>query len=108
MADVIEDLVATHGPYATALVLDAFKELGFHYATQAGITISKNDVVVPPQKEEILDQYEKEVGEIQDQYETGLISPTERRTTPVENGRPPPRRSARPCRTTSTSSTPSS
>ena len=29
-----------------SLVLDAFKDLGFHYATQAGITISKNDVVV--------------------------------------------------------------
>jgi DNA-directed RNA polymerase subunit beta' len=84
MADVIEDLVATHGPYASALVLDAFKELGFHYATQAGITISKNDVVVPPHKEDILDRYEKEVGEIQDQYETGLISQTERHDAAVE------------------------
>ncbi|MFL5917832.1 MAG: DNA-directed RNA polymerase subunit beta', partial [Gaiellaceae bacterium] len=84
MADVIEDLVATHGPYASALVLDAFKELGFHYATQAGITISKNDVVVPPQKEDILDRFEKEVGEIQDQYETGLISQNERHDAAVE------------------------
>ena len=54
MNNVIERLVAIHGPYATALVLDAFKELGFHFATQAGITISKNDVVVPPDKDEIL------------------------------------------------------
>ena len=42
-------------------MLDAFKELGFHYASQAGITISKNDVVSPPNKEEILDGYEKQV-----------------------------------------------
>ena len=34
----------------TALVLDAFKDLGFHFATQAGITISKNDVVIPPRR----------------------------------------------------------
>ena len=47
MNEVIERLVEIHGPYATALVLDAFKELGFHFATQAGITISKNDVVDP-------------------------------------------------------------
>ena len=47
MADVIEGLVDLHGPYATALVLDAFKDVGFHFATQAGITISKNDVVDP-------------------------------------------------------------
>ena len=40
-------------------MLDAFKELGFHFATQAGITISKNDVVIPPDKEEILEGYEE-------------------------------------------------
>ena len=51
MSEVIEGLVDVHGPYATALVLDAFKDLGFHFATQAGITISKNDVVIPPDKE---------------------------------------------------------
>ena len=51
MNDLIEGLVERYGPHAIALVLDAFKELGFHYATQAGITISKNDVVVPPNKD---------------------------------------------------------
>ena len=84
MNDVIERLVAIHGPYATALVLDAFKELGFHFATQAGITVSKNDVVIPPDKEQILEGYEKEVGEIQDQYDTGLISQEERKEAVVE------------------------
>jgi DNA-directed RNA polymerase subunit beta' len=79
MAAVIESLVDEHGPYATALVLDAFKELGFHFATQAGITISKNDVVIPPDKEDILDRYEGEVAEVQDQYDMGLITQDERR-----------------------------
>ena len=65
-------------------MLDAFKELGFHFATQAGITISKNDVVIPPDKEQILEGYEKEVGEIQDQYDTGLISQEERKEAVVE------------------------
>ena len=84
MSEVIEGLVIQHGPYATALVLDAFKELGFHFATRAGITISKNDVVVPPTKEKILDGYEKQVAEIQDQYNTGLISEEERKEAVVE------------------------
>jgi DNA-directed RNA polymerase subunit beta' len=84
MSTVIEDLVDQHGPYATALVLDAFKELGFHFATQAGITMSKNDVVIPPDKEQILDGYEKSVGEVQDQYDTGLISQEERHEAVVE------------------------
>src|SRR5918994_4433029 len=84
MAQVIEGLVDQHGPYATALVLDAFKDLGFHFATQAGITISKNDVVIPPTKGEILEGYEKEVGEIQAQYDMGLITDEERKEAVVE------------------------
>ncbi len=84
MSEVIEGLVAVHGPYATALVLDAFKDLGFHFATQAGITISKNDVVIPPDKEEILERYEGEVGEIQDQYDMGLITDEERKAAVTE------------------------
>src|SRR5205814_1787683 len=63
MNDVIEGLVVEYGAYATATVLDAFKELGFHFSTQAGITISKNDAVIPPTKEAILDRYEGEVAE---------------------------------------------
>ena len=44
----VDELIQTYGASAIALVLDAFKDLGFHYATQAGVTISKNDVLVPP------------------------------------------------------------
>src|SRR5438067_1185392 len=78
MNQVVQALVDLHGPHAVALVLDAFKDLGFHFATQAGITISKNDVVIPPNKEQILDRYEAEVREIEDQYDNGLISQEER------------------------------
>jgi DNA-directed RNA polymerase subunit beta' len=84
MNDLIEGLVERYGPHAIALVLDAFKELGFHYATQAGITISKNDVVVPPEKDQILDRYEDEVQEIQGQYDMGLISGEERHEAVVD------------------------
>src|SRR4051794_25384196 len=84
MNEVIERLVEIHGPYATAMVLDAFKELGFHFASQAGITISKNDVVIPPDKEQILEGYESQVGEIQDQYDMGLITQEERKEAVVE------------------------
>ncbi len=74
----VDELIQTFGAPAIALVLDAFKDLGFHYATQAGVTISKNDVLVPPTKEQILAKYEKEVRAIQDQYEEGLITQEER------------------------------
>jgi DNA-directed RNA polymerase subunit beta' len=80
----VDDLVQNYGAPTIAEVLDAFKDLGFRYATQAGITISKNDVVVPPSKEEILGRYEAEVSEIQDQYDMGLITQEERHEAVVE------------------------
>ena len=59
--EIVSNLVEAYGAPAIAQALDAFKELGFHFSTQAGITISKNNVVSPPNKEEILDGYEKQV-----------------------------------------------
>jgi DNA-directed RNA polymerase subunit beta' len=81
---LVDQLVQLYGASAVALVLDAFKDLGFRYATLAGITISKNDVVIPPQKEDILSRYEGEVAEIQDQYDMGLITQEERHELVVE------------------------
>src|SRR6185295_14265858 len=81
---LVDQLVQLYGASAVALVLDAFKDLGFRYATLAGITISKNDVVIPPQKQEILGRYEEEVAEIQEQYDMGLITQEERHELVVE------------------------
>ena len=81
---LIDMLVQSYGATTISLVLDAFKDLGFKYATQAGITISKNDVVVPPQKQEILDKFDKLVGDITEQYDDGLITQEERHEAVVE------------------------
>jgi len=81
---LIDALVQSYGATTISLVLDAFKDLGFKYATQAGITISKNDVVVPPSKQSILDKYDKLVGDITDQYDMGLITQEERHEAVVE------------------------
>jgi DNA-directed RNA polymerase subunit beta' len=80
----VDDLVQAYGAPTISQVLDAFKDLGFRYATQAGITISKNDVIVPPSKPQILAKYEARVAEIQDQYDTGLITEEERKEAVVE------------------------
>ncbi|MSO41992.1 MAG: DNA-directed RNA polymerase subunit beta' [Solirubrobacterales bacterium] len=76
---LVSALVESYGAPAVSLVLDSFKELGFHYATQAGITISKNDVISPPDKETILDRYEGEAQMIQGQYDDGYITQEERK-----------------------------
>jgi DNA-directed RNA polymerase subunit beta' len=77
--EIVSDLVESYGASAVSLVLDSFKELGFHFATEAGITISKNDVVAPPDKEEILERYESESEEIMGQYDEGYITAEERK-----------------------------
>jgi DNA-directed RNA polymerase subunit beta' len=82
--EMVSDLVEAYGAPAVAQVLDAFKDLGFHYASQAGITISKNDIVSPPNKEEILDRYEEQAQEIQGQYEEGYITAEERKDSVTE------------------------
>ena len=77
--EMVSALVEAYGAPAVSLVLDSFKELGFHFATQAGITISKNDVVAPPDKEEILERYENQSEEIMGQYDEGYITAEERK-----------------------------
>jgi DNA-directed RNA polymerase subunit beta' len=81
---MVDDLVQAYGAATISQVLDAFKDIGFHYATQAGVTISKNDVQVPPSKGEILGRYEKRVAEIHDQYDQGLITQEERHEAVVD------------------------
>jgi DNA-directed RNA polymerase subunit beta' len=79
MDTFLSQLAENYGAHVMAAVLDKVKSLGFHFATQAGVTISKNDVVIPPEKEEILDKYEGEVQGIEDQYFRGLITDDERK-----------------------------
>jgi DNA-directed RNA polymerase subunit beta' len=81
---LVSALVGRYGAASIALVLDAFKDLGFHYASQAGITISKNDVITPPDKEQILERYEREVEVVHDQYDQGLITLPERHEKVVD------------------------
>ena len=72
-----------YGAHTLAPVLDTIKTLGFQYATKAGVTISKNDIVIPPDKEKILAGYEKRVEEVHGQYDMGLITEDERHETIV-------------------------
>ena len=72
-----------YGAHTLAPALDTIKTLGFRYATIAGITISKNDIVIPPTKEKILAEYEKRVEEVHGQYDRGLITEDERHETIV-------------------------
>ena len=66
------------GNKATVIFADKLKDLGFDYATRAGISIAIGDMVIPPQKPKLLDQAKGAVREIEDQYNKGLITDGER------------------------------
>ena len=79
MSTFVSDLVEYYGAIAVAHLLDVLKDMGFQYASVAGVTISKNDIVVPPDKDEILQGYEEKVRHIQDEYLRGNLTDSERR-----------------------------
>lgn len=62
----------------TATFLDNLKNLGFRYATKAGISISAADIIVPDSKQETIDLAKSEVKKIQMQYDQGLLTEQER------------------------------
>ncbi len=74
----IGDLVERYGPNTIAAALDVIKSLTFRFATRAGITISKNDIVIPDAKEEILAGFEDEVAKVGREYDRGLMTEEER------------------------------
>jgi DNA-directed RNA polymerase subunit beta' len=78
LGDFISALVDEHGAHVVAYVLDTIKDLGFRYGTLAGVTISKNDIVIPPDKEQILAGFEERVSRVEDAYDQGLITESER------------------------------
>jgi DNA-directed RNA polymerase subunit beta' len=57
---------------------DQLMYTGFTYATRAGVSIGINDMIIPDEKKGILAEAEKEVLEIQEQYQSGLVTAGER------------------------------
>jgi len=78
LGDLIDLAFRRAGNKATVIFADRLKDLGYAYATKAGISISVKDMVVPANKEELLAQASKQVREIEDQYNEGLITEGER------------------------------
>jgi DNA-directed RNA polymerase subunit beta' len=84
LQEIVTDVAARYDTVMTAEILDNIKRIGFHFATRAGITISIQDITVPPDKERILEAPEAEVEKIEENYKRGLITDDERHQRVVE------------------------
>jgi DNA-directed RNA polymerase subunit beta' len=84
LKQVIADCFKHYGREQTAALADEIKHIGFHYATKAGASIAISDVVVPPERETILAEADREVARLEDDYRDGLITDQERYRSVVQ------------------------
>lgn len=85
LGDVINDLAVKYPMISVAQTLDKMKDAGFYWATRSGVTITMHDVLVLPNKTEILESYEAEAERIERKYwEQGALTERERYERLVE------------------------
>ena len=73
-----------HGTAATAAMADELKDLGFHYATQAAVSISVDDLRIPGDKAALLEEAEQQITETEERYRLGEITEVERHTKVID------------------------
>jgi DNA-directed RNA polymerase subunit beta' len=81
---VVAECFSEYGRQPSAELADEIKRLGFAYATKAGASIAISDVVVPPERQQILEETDSRVVELDEQYREGLITSNERYQRLVE------------------------
>ena len=84
----IRKLIATtfekYGSYITIEMLDAIKNTGYNYATFFGVTFGMEDILVPEEKEEMIEKANSDIARIYDQYWKGHITGDERRVRAIQ------------------------
>ena len=78
LGKIIDKCITKHGFTVSAGVLDAIKDLGYHYSTVGSLTVAIADMTVPQKKYELIAETEKEIVKIDRQYRRGLITNDER------------------------------
>jgi DNA-directed RNA polymerase subunit beta' len=78
VADLIDACYRICGNKKTVILADRLKNMGFEYATKAGISISIDDMLIPQSKEKLLERAYQDVREIEQQYTNGFITDGER------------------------------
>lgn len=84
LQDIINDLINHYGLEKMPKILDKIKDFGFSFATKSGITYSIDDLVIPEKKDDLIDAARKEVQDVRDQYEQGLLTEEEKTRLSIE------------------------
>jgi DNA-directed RNA polymerase subunit beta' len=81
---IVNDLAERYSKVQVAASLDALKEAGFHWATRSGTTVAITDVITPPGKGDIIEEYEARAAKVQRLYDRGAMTDNERREDLIE------------------------
>ena len=84
LGKIVDEVYLKHGIHETAQVLDNIKNLGFKYSTRGAVTVSVSDIIVPPEKSQILREADDQVAEINGLYRMGMLSEDERYSKVVD------------------------
>ena len=84
LSTIVNDLAERYTKVQVAASLDALKEAGFHWATRSGTTVAITDVITPPRKAEIIEEYEARAAKVQKLYDRGAMTDNERREDLIE------------------------
>ena len=78
VGDVIDEVYRHTGQKETVLFADAIMSLGFRHAFKAGISFGKDDMIIAPDKEKLVDETRELVKDYEQQYQDGLITQQEK------------------------------
>ncbi len=78
LGDIVDRCIKTHNATVTAQVLDDIKSMGYKYSTLASLSIAFSDIVVPPEKAELIAAAEEKVDKINRTFQRGLLDENER------------------------------
>ena len=78
ISDLLAECYKTLGTKSTVILADQLMYTGFRYSTVSGVSVGINDLVIPDNKYEIIDKAYEEVGELEKQYNSGLVTQGEK------------------------------
>ncbi len=75
---MVREVIEKYSNEEAVAIIDKIKTLGFEYCTLSGVSWGMDDLIVPPEKKELVDKAEDEVRKIDSHFEKGLLSPEEK------------------------------
>lgn len=84
LVSIVKNIYEEKGPQVTTDFLDSIKDLGFRFATLAGLSISVHDIQVPSEKEKILAEAEEKIEKLREQLNQGFITEEEKYNLSLE------------------------